>query len=84
MCGWLAWLRETEEVAVAPGRMRVITQDRLGGPEVLHIGQRRVPEPLPTEVRVRVQAAGVNPVDWSTRAGKGMAPASTMCSPTSG
>jgi NADPH:quinone reductase-like Zn-dependent oxidoreductase len=28
---------------------------------------------LPTEIRVRVQAAGVNPVDWKTRAGKGMA-----------
>ena len=29
------------------------------------------PEPLPTEVRVRVAAAGVNPVDWKTRAGSG-------------
>jgi NADPH:quinone reductase-like Zn-dependent oxidoreductase len=53
--------------------MRVITQDELGGPEVLHIGERPVPDPLPTEVRVRVQAAGVNPVDWKTRAGRGMA-----------
>lgn len=32
-----------------------------------------MPEPLPTEIRVRVRAAGVNPVDWKTRAGKGMA-----------
>lgn len=31
------------------------------------------PEPLPTEVRVKVHAAGINPVDWKTRAGAGMA-----------
>jgi NADPH:quinone reductase-like Zn-dependent oxidoreductase len=54
--------------------MRVVTQDRFGGPEVLYVAQRPEPEPLPTEVRVRVRAAGVNPVDWKTRAGKGMAP----------
>jgi NADPH:quinone reductase-like Zn-dependent oxidoreductase len=30
------------------------------------------PEPIPTEVQVRVHAAGVNPVDFKTRAGKGM------------
>lgn len=53
--------------------MRVITQDEFGGPEVLHLGERPVPDPLPTEVRVRVQAAGVNPVDWKTRTGRGMA-----------
>jgi NADPH:quinone reductase-like Zn-dependent oxidoreductase len=53
--------------------MRVVTQDRFGGPDVLYVAQRQVPEPLPTEIRVRVRAAGVNPVDWKTRAGKGMA-----------
>ena len=31
------------------------------------------PEPIPTEVLVRVHAAGVNPVDWKTRKGSGMA-----------
>ncbi|WP_198681500.1 alcohol dehydrogenase catalytic domain-containing protein [Kribbella rubisoli] len=31
------------------------------------------PEPLPTEVLVRVEAAGVNPVDAKTRAGQGVA-----------
>lgn len=30
------------------------------------------PEPGPTEVLVRVHAAGVNPVDWKTRTGVGM------------
>ena len=53
--------------------MRVITQLSTGGPEVLELGEAPVPEPGPTEVRVRVAAAGVNPIDWKTRAGKGMA-----------
>ena len=53
--------------------MRIVTQRTTGGPEVLEIGRAPVPEPLPTEIRVRVAAAGVNPVDWKTRAGGGMA-----------
>ena len=53
--------------------MRIITQSTFGGPEVLELGEAPVPAPLPTEVLVRVRAAGVNPVDWKTRAGKGMA-----------
>ena len=55
------------------GRMRSVSQDRLGGPEVLQVVDRDVPEPRPTEIRVRVAAAGVNPVDWKTRQGRGMA-----------
>lgn len=53
--------------------MRAVVLDRYGEPDVLSVGRRPVPEPLPTEVRVRVAAAGVNPVDWKTRAGQGMA-----------
>lgn len=53
--------------------MRVITQLSTGGPEVLELGEAPVPEPGPTEIRVRVAAAGVNPIDWKTRAGGGMA-----------
>ena len=53
--------------------MRVITQLSTGGPEVLELGEAEIPRPLPTEIRVRVGAAGVNPVDWKTRAGAGMA-----------
>lgn len=52
---------------------QVVTQHQFGGPEVLQLENRAVPEPLPTEVRVRVLAAGVNPVDAKTRAGAGMA-----------
>jgi NADPH:quinone reductase-like Zn-dependent oxidoreductase len=48
--------------------MRAIRQETLGGPEVLELVDLPTPEPAPTEVLVRVHAAGVNPVDWKTRA----------------
>jgi NADPH:quinone reductase-like Zn-dependent oxidoreductase len=51
--------------------MRAVVQDAFGGPEVLRIADVARPEPIPTEVLVRVHAAGVNPFDWKTRAGKG-------------
>ncbi|WP_181613095.1 NADP-dependent oxidoreductase [Nonomuraea soli] len=47
--------------------MRAISQDRLGGPEVLREVEVDRPEPGPTEVLVRVRAAGVNPTDWKYR-----------------
>lgn len=53
--------------------MKAITQQAVGGPEVLVVSEVDRPTPLPTEVLVRVHAAGVNPVDWKTRAGGGMA-----------
>lgn len=54
--------------------MRRVVQDTVGGPEVLRVAEVDLPEPLPTEIRVRVTAAGVNPVDAKTREGGGMAP----------
>jgi NADPH:quinone reductase-like Zn-dependent oxidoreductase len=53
--------------------MRAVVQDALGGPEVLRVREVPRPEPLPTEVLVRVYAAGINPVDWKTRSGSGVA-----------
>lgn len=53
--------------------MRAVVLDEYGGPEVLRIEEVAKPEPIPTEVQVRVHAAGVNPVDCKTRAGGGMA-----------
>jgi NADPH:quinone reductase-like Zn-dependent oxidoreductase len=50
-----------------PATMRAICQTTLGGPEVLELADVPRPEPGPTEVLVRVAAAGVNPVDWKTR-----------------
>jgi NADPH:quinone reductase-like Zn-dependent oxidoreductase len=52
--------------------MRAVRQDRLGPPGVLHMVTVPRPEPGGTEVLVRVLAAGVNPVDWKTRAGGGL------------
>ena len=48
--------------------MRAVSQRTVGGPEVLEVVDTPVPEPAPTEVLVRVAAAGVNPVDWKVRA----------------
>ncbi|MBN9239923.1 MAG: NADPH:quinone reductase [Micrococcales bacterium 70-64] len=47
--------------------MRAAVQDELGGPEVLHIGEREVPTPSIGEVLIRVHAAGVNPADMMNR-----------------
>jgi NADPH:quinone reductase-like Zn-dependent oxidoreductase len=38
-----------------------------GGPEVLELREVERPEPIPTEVLVRVAAVGINPVDWKVR-----------------
>ncbi|SEE21527.1 NADPH:quinone reductase [Streptomyces sp. 2224.1] len=50
--------------------MRVITQQALGGPEVLTIVDAPAPQPLPTEVLVRVKAIGLNPLEARLRAGE--------------
>jgi NADPH:quinone reductase-like Zn-dependent oxidoreductase len=55
------------------GPMRAAILRQFGPPEVLAVEQVPEPAPIPTEVKVRVRAAGVNPVDFKTRAGKGMA-----------
>ncbi|MDN3258976.1 NADP-dependent oxidoreductase [Streptomyces sp. CSDS2] len=50
--------------------MRVITQQVLGGPEVLTVVDAPEPQPLPTEVLVRVKAIGLNPLEARLRAGE--------------
>jgi NADPH:quinone reductase-like Zn-dependent oxidoreductase len=57
--------------AVPAPSMRAIRQQSLGGPEVLELATVARPEPPPTEVLVRVAAAGINPVDWKTRSSGG-------------
>jgi NADPH2:quinone reductase len=47
--------------------VRAISYDRPGGPDVLELIERPVPEPGPGEVRVRVAFSGVNPTDWKSR-----------------
>jgi NADPH:quinone reductase-like Zn-dependent oxidoreductase len=52
--------------------MRAVVLHEYGPPEVLTAEEVAAPEPIPTEVQVRVHAAGVNPVDLKTRAGEGV------------
>jgi NADPH:quinone reductase len=47
--------------------MKAIFYTEHGGPEVLSLEERPVPEPGPGEVRVRVHLSGVNPTDWKAR-----------------
>ncbi|MFE5680597.1 NADP-dependent oxidoreductase [Streptomyces erythrochromogenes] len=52
--------------------MRAIVVNEWGGPENLVEREIERPEPGLGEVLVRVHAAGVNPVDWKTRASGGL------------
>jgi NADPH:quinone reductase-like Zn-dependent oxidoreductase len=59
----------------AAQRMRAAVIDSTGGPEVLRLTELPLPQPVNAEVLVRVAAAGINPIDAKTRAGKGAASA---------
>lgn len=62
--------------------MRAMLMTAAGGPEVLQWAD--VPEPTlshPTQVKVRLRAAGVNPIDTKLRARGGSIP--TPCRPSS-
>src|SRR2546423_12538992 len=48
---------------------RVVVFDETGGPDVLHIVDEPVSEPAAGEVRIRIEAFGVNRLDELTRAG---------------
>ncbi len=49
--------------------MRAIVYSETGGPDILRLIDRPVPEPGRNEVRVRVHVSGVNPTDWKARRG---------------
>jgi NADPH:quinone reductase-like Zn-dependent oxidoreductase len=49
--------------------MRAVIVSEYGGPEALGVAERPVPEPGQGQLRVRVRAAPVHPVDLATRAG---------------
>ena len=53
---------------------RVVVFDRFGGPEVLRIVDEPVVEPAPGEVRIRIDAFAVNPLDAMVRSGTSPAP----------
>ena len=52
-----------------PNTMRAVEITQPGGPEVLRIGTRPVPQARPGEVLIKVAAAGVNRPDTMQRAG---------------
>ncbi len=49
--------------------MRALSYDRWGPPEVLRVVDIDEPAPQAGEVKVRVHAASLNPLDWKIRAG---------------
>lgn len=49
--------------------MKAVRIHRYGGPEVLQYEEAPIPEPREGEVRVRVHATSINPVDWKVREG---------------
>lgn len=49
--------------------MRALVVTRYGGPEAMEMRDVPAPEPGPRDLRIRVQAAGLNPVDYKFRQG---------------
>lgn len=54
--------------------MRAISQDVLGGPEVLHEVELARPVPGFSQILVAVHASGLNPTDWKHRARRAFLP----------
>lgn len=52
--------------------MRAVVIDGFGPADRLRAADLPVPAPGPAEVLVRVRAAGINAIDWFTRAGEGV------------
>jgi len=50
--------------------MFAMEYDQYGGAEVLHVGERPVPQRLPGQVMIAVHASSVNPVDYRIRRGE--------------
>ena len=49
---------------LSTNRSRAVRLDSFGGPEVLDIREVPAPQAGRGQVRVRVTAAGLNPMDW--------------------
>jgi len=58
---------------MAASTSRAVQLDSFGGPEVLNIREVPVPQAGPGQIRVRVTAAGLNPMDWIMTADAGTA-----------
>ena len=55
---------------MATNRMKALQIERHGGPEVMQLAEVPVPEPGPGEVRVRMEASGLNYSDIMMREGR--------------
>lgn len=55
--------------------MRAAIIQETGPPTVLRVKEVGIPEPVSDELLVRIEAAGVNPIDAKTRAGRGVSSA---------
>jgi NADPH:quinone reductase-like Zn-dependent oxidoreductase len=53
---------------------RVVVFDEFGGPDVMHVVEEQAVEPAAGEVRVRIEAFAVNPLDQMMRSGASPAP----------
>lgn len=62
----------SEQAPVLPESMRAAVMTATGSPETLQAAVIPTPSPVLSELLVRVVAAGVNPIDAKTRAGRGM------------
>jgi NADPH:quinone reductase-like Zn-dependent oxidoreductase len=49
--------------------MRAVVYRRYGPPDVLEVSDVPLPEPRAGEVRLRIEAASLNPIDWKLREG---------------
>jgi NADPH:quinone reductase-like Zn-dependent oxidoreductase len=61
---------------------RAVRLDSFGGPEVLNIREVPAPQAGPGQIRVRVTAAGLNPMDWIMTADAGTAARFGLSLPT--
>ena len=49
--------------------MRAVVQEAPGEPADLHVAEAALPVPGPGDIRIRVEACGINPVDWKLSRG---------------
>jgi NADPH:quinone reductase-like Zn-dependent oxidoreductase len=69
VCGINLFSFRKESFIMASSTMQVVRAHDYGAPDVLKLEHVPTPEPGADQVLLRLKAAGVNPVDWKSRAG---------------